>query len=82
MQLLFIILNRDGDVIPNNNTYFGESNNTIILDDVACDGTEQSLDECEHSEPFVTDCDHDEDIYIECLWPGKYSCISLISNFL
>jgi len=36
------------------------------MDNVACSGSENSLDECDHRGWGVHNCDHDEDVAIEC----------------
>ena len=45
--------------------HFGNGNGTILLDDVKCDGTEQTLLNCTFSQQ-AADCDHSEDAGVRC----------------
>lgn len=38
----------------------------IVLDDVTCTGSEDSLLECNHRDWGANNCDHDEDIGVTC----------------
>ncbi|XP_019849533.1 PREDICTED: deleted in malignant brain tumors 1 protein-like, partial [Amphimedon queenslandica] len=44
--------------------HFGEGNGSIVLDDVACDGTEQFLVNCRHNSSH--NCGHYEDAGVTC----------------
>ena len=39
----------------------------IWLDDLQCDGTEDTLSECQSSTWGDTNCDHTQDIFVECV---------------
>ena len=42
------------------------SEDVIWLDNVRCEGTEPSVEECKHHDWGTNNCDHDEDVYIKC----------------
>lgn len=44
----------------------GNGTGQIVLDEVNCEGTEQSIDECRHSPWGTHDCTHNEDVSISC----------------
>ena len=45
---------------------FGEGSGSILLDDLACTGSESSLASCSHSELNSNSCGHDEDAGVVC----------------
>ncbi|XP_063960668.1 uncharacterized protein LOC129267820 [Lytechinus pictus] len=45
---------------------FGQGEGDIILDNLSCDGTEDSLFDCEGSTPFEHNCKHNEDAGVTC----------------
>ena len=49
---------------------FGQGTGQIFLDNVACVGTENSLEDCTH-DPSTTDCTHHEDAAVRCNPHGK-----------
>ena len=46
---------------------FGAGQGNIILDDVACQGTENTLDDCTHPGYLEHNCGHSEDAGVRCL---------------
>ena len=52
----------------------------IWLDDLQCDGTEDTLSECQSSNWGDTNCDHTQDIFVECI--GKLIDIFLLSRYM
>ena len=49
---------------------YGEGAGTILLDDLNCDGTEQTLLNCSRRTQ-LNDCTHSEDAGVKC--EGKYT---------
>ena len=52
----------------------------IWLDDLQCNGTENTLSECQSSTWGDTNCDHTQDIFIECV--GMYICVVYLCGYL
>ena len=51
--------------------HFGSGSGQIFLDDVMCDGSENSLAECLHSAFGVHNCGHHEDAGVTCSMSGE-----------
>ncbi|XP_070839400.1 scavenger receptor cysteine-rich domain-containing group B protein [Chaetodon trifascialis] len=47
-------------------SFFGPGTGTILLDNLKCSGTEDSLQECSHISWQVHNCDHSEDAGVTC----------------
>ncbi len=45
---------------------YGQGSGRIWLDDVACDGSEVTIQSCNHAGWGVENCDHSEDVGIKC----------------
>ena len=57
------------DVVPFRDAYFGKGVIPIVIDDVACTGTENNLTECSFDQNSV-DCTHSQDVGVACLEAG------------
>ncbi|KAG5831561.1 hypothetical protein ANANG_G00305000 [Anguilla anguilla] len=55
---------------------YGEGSGLILLDDVQCAGTEQSLLDCSHGEWGRHDCSHGEDVGVRCERGGQTNDIA------
>ncbi len=53
---------------------FGVGFGEILLDNVRCSGSEQSLLECPHNGYGNHNCKHNEDAGVQCAPNGKESC--------
>ena len=60
---------------------FGQGTGSIVLDDLACTGTETSLFLCSHNGLNSHNCGHSEDVGVTCIGKvttyttvGRYTC--------
>jgi len=62
MTFLFIT-----DAVPVRGAFFGQGSGNILLDDLTCAGTEQSLLNCPRNIPLLSNnCNHSEDAGVKC----------------
>ena len=60
------------------NAYFGQGSGPILLDNVACSGSESTLASCSHLGVGVTrSCSHLEDAGVKCRFQG-YNTFNLL----
>ena len=62
--------------IARGSAYFGQGNESILLDNVQCTGNEASIFSCTHNVIGSNNCDHNDDAGVVCL-KGEY-----INSFL
>ena len=67
--------------IARSRAYFGQGTGAIVLDQVACTGTELRLVNCSSNPLGVHDCSHFEDAGVTCqsMLPGYFIFVQLIS---
>ena len=67
--------------IARSRAYFGQGTGAIVLDQVACTGTELRLVNCSSNPIGVHDCSHFEDAGVTCqsMLPGYFIFVQLIS---
>ena len=54
--------------------FFGAGNGSILLDNVVCSGSEDTILQCRHSGIGSHNCVHDEDVSVQCSESGKIYC--------
>ena len=56
------------DSIPTHNALFGEGIGSILLDNLMCNGSENTLLDCLTSDDYIElhNCDHSEDAGVRC----------------
>ena len=64
-MLTFIVFHTCEGARAYSSAFFGQGNGTILLDDVACSGTEAKLTTCSY-DPSTVDCSHGEDAGVRC----------------
>ncbi|XP_062601282.1 neurotrypsin-like, partial [Saccostrea cucullata] len=55
------------DGIPYSNAYFGPGTGLILMSNVRCNGTENSLLDCGHTDELNLGCSHSEDAGVMCM---------------
>ena len=53
--------------------YFGQGYGDIYLENVQCNGSESSLEDCPASDPGLYDCHHSEDAGVKCQSMSLYA---------
>uniref|UniRef100_A0A3P8W0J9 SRCR domain-containing protein n=1 Tax=Cynoglossus semilaevis TaxID=244447 RepID=A0A3P8W0J9_CYNSE len=53
---------------------FGQGSDPILLDNVVCSGTEQTLRNCQHRTIMEHDCSHSEDASVICSGEALSTC--------
>ena len=73
------------DILPGAKTkYFGSGSGPVLLSDVICDGTEDSLLDCAHHVCSLTHCSRTNDVGIicesKCIICMKRICLFIFLN--
>ncbi len=63
--IVYTSLSLTSDATALGNAFFGQGTGPIVLDDVACLGTETNILSCPF-DPVTTDCVHREDASVQC----------------
>ncbi len=58
--------------LPVKGAFFGQGTGRILLDDLSCDGSEQTLLNCTNRNSMPSGCDHSEDAGVKC--QGRFNC--------
>ena len=64
------------DDVAKYNTFYGEGNGQIWLDNLQCVGTELSIKNCSHSGWGINNCSHSQDVGVKCV-SGKFLILCL-----
>ena len=64
MNVMWYLLNLGPEA--HGQAYFGQGQGDIYLENVQCNGSERSLEDCPASDPGLYDCHHSEDAGIKC----------------
>ena len=59
------------DATALSNAFYGQGNGPILLDDVACTGTETNILTCQY-DSVTSDCGHSEDAGVQCETISKF----------
>lgn len=62
--------------VKNASSLYGESNGTILLDDLTCSGNESNLFQCPTGGPQLYTCDSSEIAGVKC--GGKYEYVQYL----
>ncbi|XP_041467340.1 deleted in malignant brain tumors 1 protein-like [Lytechinus variegatus] len=57
--------------VAHSQAHFGQGSGQILMDNLACDGTENALDECGHNGWGSHNCGHHEDAGVACEAPAE-----------
>ncbi len=63
-------LGHEGEVRVYRSAYFGQGSGPIIIDELACNGTEVTLAQCPHGGWLSHGCSHANDVGVSCGTPG------------
>ena len=80
----WVIIFSSSDGVPKIGAHYGESSGSILLDDLACEGDESNLEDCDHGRWGEHNCSHSEDAGVKCCkyanFASSYSNSSLKSS--
>jgi hypothetical protein len=66
------------DVVPLREAHFGQGTGDIFLDELLCNGTERTLQECPSDSSH--NCNHEEDAGVRCQSELQHTYISLVDS--
>ena len=61
--------------------FYGQGTGLIVLDDLACTGSESSLFSCDHRGINSHNCGHFEDVGVTCMGKNRYTILLWFSFF-